>query len=520
MRRLEGRSRRPPGAGVARAAPAAARARSRAVVIGGGLGGMASALRLRAAGHEVTLVEQCDQIGGRAQTIERGGFRFDAGPTVLGAPWLVDELFALFGRRLADDLRLVEPVPGFRYLFPDGSRFDCGPGRARTEAEVARLSPRDVAGFRAFSAHAAAMYEVAFEQLAGRPHHDLRLVARCGVEALRLRAWESVWQVVRRHFHDDRLRWAFSMPPLLIGGHPARTTSLYTLIAHLTQEHGVWFPEGGMGALVAALGRLMADVGIETRLSTPVREIIVENGAATGVRLDDGRTLPAALVVSNCDPLHLYGRMLPDASVPLLPRLRLKAPRLSMGVFVLHLGTRRRWPEVAHHTVLFDARHRQQIDAAFSGGPPDPDSTLYVARPTATDPGLAPPGGDSLYVLCPVPNLGTRSVDWAAEGPRLRDSIVRRLDRSLLPGLARSIVEEVRSTPQDFRDRLSSVHGAAFSLAPHLLQTAFFRFHNRGEGIRNLYLVGAGTHPGAGIPGVLQSAKAVSHLVAPAEQVT
>ncbi len=513
MRRRAGRTRTDIGAARAPSTRAARPPGDQAVVIGGGLGGIAAALRLRARGYAVTLYDQCDQLGGRAQTIEKGGFRFDAGPTVLCAPWLVEELFALFGRRLSDNIALAAPSPWFRFLYPDGSRFDYGPDARATEAEIARLSPDDLAGFRAFMARAADMYGIAFDKLAGQPSHDPAFLMRHGVDATRLRAWQSVWTVARRHFRDERLQWAFSMQPLLLGGHPARTSSLYTLISHLEQAHGVWFPKGGMGSLVAALGRLMADVGVDVRLSTNVREVIVEDGVARGVRLEDGRSHAAAVVVSNCDPLHLYARMVPKNALPVLPRLRLRAPRMSMGVFVLHLGTRRRWPSVAHHTVLFHENHRRQLDATFDGGSPDPDSTLYVSRPTATDPGLAPEGGDSLYVLCPVRNLQKAETDWPAEAPRLRAHIIRRLEATLLPGLSRSIAEEVVRTPRDCQNQLTSVHGAGFSLAPHLLQTAFFRFHNRGEGIRNLFLVGAGTHPGAGVPAVLQSAKAVETLV-------
>ncbi len=511
MRRRAGRTRastervRVPRAGT--------NARRQAIVIGGGLGGIAAALRLRARGYSVTLYDQCDQLGGRAQTIERGGFRFDTGPTVLCAPWLVEELFALFGKRLSDHLALAAPQPWYRFLYPDGSRFDYGPGTGATEAEISRLSLHDVAGFRAFMAHAGEMYDIAFDKLAGQPSHDPGFLMRHGVDATRLRAWQSVWTMARRHFRDERLQWAFSMPPLLLGGHPARTSSLYALISHLEQAHGVWFPKGGMGSLVWALGQLMADVGVDVRLSTKIREVLVENGVARGVRLEDGRRHEAAVVVSNCDPLHLYGDMVPKESLPILPRLRLHSPRMSMGVFVMHLGTRRRWPAVAHHNVLFHKNHRRQLDATFDGGLPDPDSALYVSRPTATDPSLAPVGCDSFYVLCPVPNLQKCGTDWQAEAPRLRAHIINRLERTLLPGLSGSIAEDVVRTPRDCLNQLTSVHGAGFSLAPHLLQTAFFRFHNRGEGIRNLFLVGAGTHPGAGVPAVLQSAKAVDTLV-------
>jgi phytoene desaturase len=513
MRRLEGRRRDAGTLGASVRSEWARRVDDRAVVIGAGFGGMAAALRLRARGYRVTLIDQCDALGGRARTVEQGGFRFDTGPTVLCAPWLVEDLFALFGARLSDYVTLRAPSPCYRFHYADGTRFDYGPGRSETEAEIARLSPTDVAGYRSYLEYARRMHAIAFDKLGGQAAHDPTLMARQLPEMLRLQVWRSVWQQAASHFRDERLRWAFSMQPLLIGGHPDRTTSIYSLITHLEHAHGVWHPVGGMGALVAALGRLMDEVGVDLRLGTAVSEILVEDGAARGVRLATGEVVRSDLVVSNTDPLHLYGRMLPGHPVPRRTRRRAGSRRMSMGVFVLNLGTSRRWPDVAHHNVLFPERYRAYLDDLFSGRMCSDAGALYVSRPAASDPGMAPPGGDSIYVLCPVPNLQLAASDWEREGAKLRDRIVARLDASLLPGLARSIVEEVRTTPQDFATRFASMHGDAFSLAPHLGQTAYFRFHNRGEGLENLFLVGAGTHPGAGIPGVLQSARAIDALI-------
>ncbi len=490
----------------------------RAVVIGAGFGGIAAALRLRAKGYAVTLVDRCPRLGGRAQVFERGGYRHDAGPTVLTAPFLVDELFALFGRRLAERVTLTVPDPWYRFEFADGESFDYGPTTERTEAEIARLSPADVAGYRALCRHSEAIYEKAFAELSDKPFHDPLFMLRQIPDLVRLRSHESVWGMVSRHLADDRLRRAFSIQPLLVGGNPYETTSIYGMISHLERRDGVWFPLGGTGALIDALGALAEEVGVEIRLGETVERVLVEEGRARGVALAGGATIPSEIVVSNADPVHLFREMLPSGAGTRVARLRTRAGRLSMGLFVLYFGARRQWPEVAHHTVWFGERHRGLLDDIFRKKRLAEDFSLYVHRPTATDPGFAPAGRDSFYVLCPVPNLEA-PIDWAAEGPRLRDRIVEALDATMLPGLRDTIEAQFWMTPEDFRDRYLSVAGAGFSLSPFFTQSAWFRYHNRAEGVAGLYLVGAGTHPGAGVPGVLSSAKVLDRLVPAAEAV-
>lgn len=491
----------------------------RAIVVGGGFGGMAAALRLRAKGYAVTLHDRCDRLGGRAAVFERDGFRHDAGPTVLCAPQLFEELFSLFGRRLSDQVTLVAPDPWYRFVYDDGSSFDYGPTRDRTEGEIARLSPGDVDGYRRLLDASRAVHDVAFTQLSDRPFHDPVFMARQVPDLLRLQSYRTVWDVARHHFEDDRLARAFAIQPLLLGGNPVTTTSIYSLITWLEHDQGVWFAMGGTGALVDALADLMDDVGIDIRLNSPVAQIVVEDGAARGVLLEDGRRERADLVVSNCDPLHLYENMLPEGAAGRLPRLRLRHGQPSMGLFVLYFGATRQWPGVAHHTIQFSDRFEGLLSDIFDAGRLTEDLSLYVHRPTATDPSFAPEGCDSFYVLCPVPNLRHDGIDWEAEAPRLRDAIVKKLDATILPGLAETITAEFWMTPEDFRDRYASAHGAGFSLQPLFRQSAFFRFHNRGEGIRDLYLVGAGTHPGAGVPGVVLSARVLDTLVPDASAV-
>jgi phytoene desaturase len=315
-----------------------------------------------------------------------------------------------------------------------------------------------------------------------------------------------------RHFSDARLRQAFSVAPLLVGGDPHATTSIYAMIHHLERADGVWFPRGGFGAVVSALGRLMEEAGVDIRLGETVERVLVEHGRAVGVLLHGGRRVSADLVVSNADPMQLYGEMLPKAAQSRLARARTRHARPSMGVVLLHFGAERRWPGVAQHTIRFGGRYREALRDVFRRGRMPEDPPIYLHRPTATDPSLAPEGCDAFYALVPAPTLRA-GVDWREEGPRMRDRIVATLDATILPGLAGAIRAERLTTPADFAERYLSVDGAGFSLAPDFTQSAWFRFHNRGEGVSSLYLVGAGAHPGAGVPGVLSSAKAVDSLV-------
>ena len=484
----------------------------RAIVAGAGFGGIAAALRLRARGYDVHLIDRCSRLGGRAQVFEHEGFRHDAGPTVLTAPFLFEELFTLFGKRLADYVELVEPDPWYRFHFHDGETFDYGPTEADTEAGIARLSPGDVEGYRRMGAWSKKIYDIGFKRLSTVPFHSVGFMLKQVPHLLRLRSYESVWGMVSRFIKDDRLRRAFSIQPLLVGGNPFDTTAIYGMINHLERAHGIWFPKGGTGALIDALETLMREEGIAISLDTTIDRIRVAGGRATGVDLGDGRRLDAEVVVSNMDPVHVYRHMLPAAVPSPVAKLRSRHGRLSMGLYVLFFGARRTWPDVAHHTIWFGERYEELLSDIFHRRVLAEDFSLYVHRPTATDPSFAPAGCDSFYVLCPVPNLGGGQ-DWSVEGPKLRDRIVKALDASMLPGLADNITAEFAMTPEDFRSDYLSVDGAGFSLSPFFSQSAWFRFHNRAEGVNGLYFVGAGTHPGAGLPGVVSSAKVLDTLV-------
>ena len=409
-------------------------------------------------------------------------------------------------------MELVPLKPWYRFHFDDGTEFDYGGTLEETLAEIARIEPRDCDGYRALLKHSKRIFEVGFTELSALPFDRLTTMLRQIPRLIGLRNYETVWGMVSRHLSHPKLRQAFSIQPLLVGGNPFDTTSIYGLIHYLERAHGVHFPIGGTGAITRALGDLMQRHGVEIELGMTIETIDVQGGVAKGVKLADGRTRTADVIVSNADAAHLYQQMIEPSAQAASARLKLAAAHYSMGLFVLYFGTPRTYPKVAHHTIWMGPRYRELLKDIFHRQILAEDFSLYLHRPTATDPSFAPPGCDSFYVLCPVPNLQAR-IDWKIEGPRLRDRIVAALDRTILPGLAENITADFFKTPEDFRGDYLSVHGAGFSVAPLFRQSAWFRFHNRAEGIKNLYLTGAGTHPGAGLPGVLCSAKVVDALI-------
>lgn len=485
------------------------------ICIGAGFGGLAAAIRLQAQGHEVTIVEQLDRPGGRASWFEQDGFSFDAGPTIITAPWLLEELFAIAGRRLVDKLDLVRLDPAYTVRFEDGSAFQyvCDP--ARLEEEVRRFAPRDVGGYRRFRALAEQTYARAMP-LIDRPFPTFAAMLRVAPDLLRVQAYRSLASIAYQHFRDERLRQVFSFHPLLIGGNPFSTPSIYALIHALEQRGGVWFATGGMQRVVRALAEVFRDIGGALRLRESVARIMVDGTRrrASGVALTSGETLVADAVVSNADVATTYTQLLPDATRSINTDGRVRRRRYSMSLCVLYFGTDRRYDHMGPHEILMGPRYRALLDDVFAARRLADDFSLYVYRPTAIDSALAPPGCDTWYALAPVPNLAA-NIDWEREGPRLRERIIAYLERRYMPDLSRHIVTQRWIDPRYFRDTLGSHLGAAFSLQPTLMQSAWFRPHNASEDIENLYLVGAGTHPGPGVPGVLSSAKIVAELIGP-----
>lgn len=484
----------------------------RVVVIGAGLGGLAAAVRMACKGHRVTLVDRLPTLGGRARTFRRDGFVFDAGPTVIKAPFLLDELFALAGRRREDYVEMLPVDPFYRVRFSDGLTFDCCGDLDRTLAQVRAISPRDEKGFLDLLAMSERIFEKGFTELSDVPFDSVMDMVRIVPAMARLRSDLTVWQMVSRYVRDDHLRQAFSFHPLLVGGNPFRTTSIYLLIHYLERKWGVWFPKGGTGAMIAALGRLLEELGVDVRLSAEVEEIEVTQGAARGVRLAGGARLPADVVVSNGDPAWVYKRLVAPEHRRHDTDRAIDRKRFSMGLFVVYFGSKQRYPDLAHHTILLGPRYRELISDIFDRKVLARDFSLYLHAPTRTDPALAPPGHDCFYALSPVPNLDA-GIDWDEAGPRYRDAILQSLDETVTPGLTGNLTAVDHVTPRYFREDLLSSRGAGFSIEPVLTQSAWFRFHNRSEDVRGLYLVGAGTHPGAGVPGVLCSARVLDRLV-------
>jgi phytoene desaturase len=486
--------------------------RPHAVVIGAGFGGLAAAVRLGARGWRVTILEKLDAPGGRAYVFRQDGYSFDAGPTIITAPYLLEELWTLCGRRMADDVTLRAMDPFYRIRFDDGTWFAAHADPARTREQIARLAPGDLDGFDRFLRDSEAIYRVAFGELADRPFHRFTTLLAAAPAMIRLQGYRTVFGKVGDYFRDPRLRVAFSFHPLLIGGNPLSTTAYYCLIAHLERIHGVHYAMGGMGALVQGIAGLIDRQGGRIRCNAEVAEITVENNRATGVRLSDGERIAADIVVSNADAGWTYAKLLGRHKRRRWTDRKLARSRWSMSLFVWYFGTTRRYEDVDHHSMILGPRYEGLLNDIFDRKRLAEDMSLYLHRPTATDASLAPPGCDAFYVLSPVPHLGS-GTDWAAQAEPYRAAIQQRLESTVLPGLGACLATSRIMTPQDFQDRLLSLNGAAFSLEPRLFQSAWFRPHNRSEEVENLYLVGAGTHPGAGVPGVISSAKVLDQIV-------
>jgi phytoene desaturase len=488
----------------------------RAIVIGAGLGGLAAAMRLGAKGWRVTVLDRLDRVGGRGSAITLGGHRFDLGPTIVTVPAVFEELFAAAGRdfRRMVDLRPLDPFYEIRW--PDGSRFTACGDTDRMVEEVRRLSPADVAGYRRFLEDSRKRYVVGFEGLVARPMHRLRDTLRVLPQFVRLRADQSILALARSRVSDPRLQMALSFHPLFIGGDPCHVTSIYALVSHLEKEFGVHYAIGGVQAIAEAMAEVVRAQGGRIVQNAEVDEILVSSGEARGVKLAGGEVLAAPLVVSNADAGHTYSRLLRNHPRRSWTDRKLDSRRWSMGLFVWYFGTtgtRGMWRDVGHHTILSGPRYEGLLADIFLRGHLAEDMSLYVHRPSVTDPTVAPPGGDTFYALSPVPHLGhDPPVDWKRVSDSYRRKVAAVL-QTLIPGFEDHIAASLVFTPEDFRDRYLSPHGAGFSLEPRILQSAWFRPHNLSEEVRGLYLVGAGTHPGAGLPGVVSSAKVLAQLV-------
>jgi phytoene desaturase len=485
---------------------------SSAIVIGAGFGGLALAIRLQSAGVATTVFEARDKPGGRAYVWNRQGYTFDAGPTVITDPACLKELWELSGNRLERDVDLIPVTPFYRLIWNDGVRLDYSNDDAAMNAEIAKLNPADVDGYARFLDYSRGVYEHGYVKLGSVPFLDFAQMLKAAPALARYQAWRSVYSVVASYVQDEHLRQALSFHTLLVGGNPMRTSSIYALIHQLEKLGGVWYAKGGTNALVQGLVALFTRLGGTLRLGEKVSRIDHDNRRVTGVTLGSGTGHKADLVASNGDLVHSYG-LLANSDYARKRLRSLSRKRFSPSLFVVHFGLKGSFHDIAHHSILFSDRYGPLLEDIYDRGALAPDPSIYLHHPSATDPAIAPPGCSTFYALAPVPHLGRAPVDWAAEGPRYERIVLDRVRDALIPDLYERLDTSFHYTPADFRDDLGAHMGSAFSLEPVLTQSAWFRGHNRDDTFENLYFVGAGTHPGAGIPGVIGSAKATASLI-------
>lgn len=484
-----------------------------AIVAGAGFGGLALAIRLQSAGVATTVVEARDKPGGRAYVWQRDGFTFDAGPTVVTDPACLQELWRLSGHEMKDDVDLIPVSPFYRLNWPDGTNFDYGNDELALRREIALLNPRDVAGYDRFVRYSADVYREGYEKLGHVAFLDFASMIRAAPALARYQAWRSVYSMVSSFVENEKLREALSFHTLLVGGNPMTTSAIYALIHKLEKDGGVWFARGGTNRLIAGMVALFERIGGTLRLGDPVTAIDTVGDRATGVRTASGWSAQADCVASNADLMHSYRDLLPGHPRGQRQAASLAGKRWSPSLFVVHFGIRGAWPGIPHHMILFGPRYRELLSDIYDHGVLAEDFSLYLHHPTISDPSMAPEGCSTFYALAPVPHMGKLPIDWERMGPVYAERILDEVERRLIPDLRGRIVTQFHYAPTDFAHDLSAHMGSAFSLEPLLTQSAWFRAHNRDDVIPNLYLVGAGTHPGAGIPGVVGSAKATAGLM-------
>lgn len=492
-----------------------ANSKSRKVaVIGSGFGGLATAIRLQAGGLQTKIFEKRDAPGGRAYVYRDKGFTFDAGPTVITAPECLEELFALKGGTMKDYTEMIPVMPFYRLLFDDGYKFDYSNNDEELFGQIGKKSKEDLEGYKRFLKYSQEVFNEGYTKLAATPFLHIWDMVKVSPQLLKLGAYRSVYSTVSKFIKDEHLRQAFSFHSLLVGGNPFQTSSIYTLIHFLERNWGVFFPKGGTGALVQALVKKFQDLGGSISYNAEIDQILTDaNSKVTGVRTKSGEIFECEAIVSNGDVHHTYKDLLKSNPAAQSKARKLEKMSYSNSLVVIYFGTNRKWDNISHHNVIFGPRYKGLLDDIFTKGTLPDDFSLYLHAPSKTDPDLAPAGCESFYVLAPVAHLGKLDIDWSKEGPIYTEKIFNYLEEKYMPGLKASLVTHRIFTPQDFKTELNSHLGAAFSLEPTLIQSAYFRLHNRDPKIKGLYFAGAGTHPGAGVPGVVNSGKATAGLV-------
>jgi len=484
----------------------------KSIVIGSGFGGIAAALRLKAKNHYVTLIEKHPDLGGRARVFKKNGFTFDGGPTVITAPYLIEELFELFDKRPGDYIKLTPLKTWYRFIFEDGKKFDYSGDEDQMKKQIKEINEEDVKGYQELVKFTKKIFDKGFTELADVPFDKPLVMMKQLPSLLKLKSYKSVYSLVSSYIKNEKLRRMLSMHPLLVGGNPFTTTSIYGLILYLEKKWGIHYSMGGTGNIINGLEKLMNEVGIELIKGHEVINIISSNNKIEGVKLDNQKEIEADNVVCNADPPAVYEKLLSKKKISALFKWKQKRMEYSMGLFVYYFGTKKTYDDVEHHTIKFGDKYKEHLDDIFNKKKLNNDISYYLHRPSATDKSMAPKDHDCFYVLVPVPNNQSK-IDWAIEGDKMKDLIIDKMEKALLPNLRENIVEDFYLTPDYFENELNTKYGSGFSIQPKFTQSAYFRFHNKSEICEGLYFVGAGTHPGAGVPGVLSSAKVLDKII-------
>ncbi len=483
------------------------------IVVGSGFGGLASALRLKAKGYDVTLIEKHPDLGGRARVFKKGNFIYDGGPTVITAPYLFEELFSLFNKKISDYAEIVPLNLWYRFVFDDGKTFDYSGNEKSMEKEIKKFSHKDFKGYNELVNFTEKIFNKGFTDLSDKPFNNLSFMLKQVPALLKLKSYKSVYKLVSNYISSEKLRRVFSMHPLLVGGNPFTTTSIYTLILFLEKKWGIHYSMGGTGKVVKALEKLMLEEGIEIIKDSEVTEIITENKSVKSVKINNSKIIECNYVVCNSDPPNVYKNLIKSKNnYGFLFKQKMKRMDYSMGLFVYYFGSKKQYKDVAHHTIYFGKTYEKHLEKIFENKILSEDISYYLHRPSATDPNMAPDGQDAFYVLVPVPN-NLSNINWSNEGERFKNLILDKMDKSVLPDIKKNVVNDFYLTPDYFEKDLSTLHGSGFSIQPKFSQSAYFRFHNQSEIFKNLYFVGAGTHPGAGMPGVISSAKVLDKIL-------
>jgi phytoene desaturase len=484
----------------------------KSIVIGSGFGGIAAALRLKAKNHDVILIEKHPDLGGRARVFKKNGFTFDAGPTVITAPYLIEELFELFNKRPKDYIKLTPLNTWYRFIFEDGDKFDYSGDEEKMKKQIREINEDDVKGYEELVKFTKKIFDKGFTELADVPFDKPLVMMKQLPALLKLKSYKSVYSLVSSYIKSEKLRRMLSMHPLLVGGNPFTTTSIYGLILYLEKKWGIHYSMGGTGNIIKGLEKLMTEEGIEIIKSQEVTNIISINNKIEGVKLDNQKVINANNVICNADPPAVYERLLNQSKVDSLFEWKQKRMEYSMGLFVYYFGTKKKYPDVKHHTIKFGDKYKEHLNDIFDKKKLNKDISYYLHRPSATDKSMAPEGNDCFYVLVPVPNNQSK-LDWKIEGKKMKDLVIDKMEKTLLPNLRKNIVTDFYLTPDYFEKELNTKFGSGFSIQPKFTQSAYFRFHNKSEVCEGLYFVGAGTHPGAGVPGVLSSAKVLDKII-------